>query len=380
MPELIFTTNPGLEDVVIDECRLRFQANQLSECTFERQPHGLGGYIQLHTAEPMDKVWPVVKQMRSIHHIHQPLHYFSLSPESTMKQLDQIREVIGQLDVPGLTKADTFRVSSKRSGQHEFTSVDVQKTAGAALVNRYGKKVNLKYPEINVRVDVFRQNCYVALQLTNKPLDFRYDYVFRPRIAIKTNLAFSLLHLAGLQPTNVSQSETACCPWQTNGSHTGGFKGPRLLEPFCGSGTILLEAATCLPSYILYGSDRYEKPVEWTQGNLSAAGFADRLILKQADARDISEIHAANSIRAIVTNPPFGKVLGANVNFTSLFRDFLHGAETILEPGGRIAMLVWKRNAVNKALRGLNLNIVHVRIVDTGGLFPGIFVLQKKDS
>ena len=380
MTTLILTTNPGLEDIVADELQGRLRSRGIcsrgiyrtgiSDAVTEKDPFGLSGQLQAIFDEPFDQIWPTVQQMRSIHHVHRPLRFFELSTEGD--PLDQIMHEIGSLDIPEMEIAETFRVTSKRSGTHPFGSVDVQRGAGAVLVDNYAKRVNLTEYDVNMRVDLFERRCYVALQLTKKPLDQRFDFVYRPKVAMKTNVAYALLILVGLDPL-------AHCAPETGPSDANMRAEPiTLLDPFCGSGTMLLEAAACFPHAELFASDRYERPIEWTRDNLEAAGIRDRVELHQADARDLAEIFPLESIGYIVTNPPFGKGLGPNTNFHGLYTHFLRAAHKVLKPKGRIAMLVWRRNIFTRVAREHGFRILHVRIVDTGGLFPGVFVLEKK--
>ena len=383
MTDLILTTNPGLEDIVADELQARLSGSRLSDAIIKNKPFGLRGQILATFGQPFDTIWPIVQQMRSIHHIYRPLKFFELSAEDAhgeSRQLEQIVQEVRALEIPEMETAQSFRVSSKRSGIHSFTSVDVEREVGAVLVDNYAKGVDLTRYDLNVRVDLFEHRCYVALQLTRKPLNQRFEYVYHPRVAMKTNVAYALLVLVGLNPL----AETGCC------AHFSASDGPAsdaensepitLLDPFCGSGTILLEAAACFPHAKLYAGDRYDRPIEWTRDNLQKAGILARVQLRQADARDLAESYPAESIGYIVTNPPFGKELGPKTNFHGLYLHFLRAAHIVLKPKGRIAMLVWRRTVFTRVARKVGFRILHVRIVDTGGLFPGIFILEKVGS
>jgi len=60
----------------------------------------------------------------------------------------------------------------------------------------------------------------VSVQQNRERLDRRQKKVWQPRITLKPTIASAMLQL---------------CKWEGKG---------RLLDPFCGSGTILIEAAT----------------------------------------------------------------------------------------------------------------------------------------
>lgn len=58
----------------------------------------------------------------------------------------------------------TFCVRAKRSGTHDFNSMDVERTVGAALNHGCDSaKVRLKNPDVTVRLEVVGQRCYALV-------------------------------------------------------------------------------------------------------------------------------------------------------------------------------------------------------------------------
>jgi len=56
----------------------------------------------------------------------------------------------------------TFAVRCKRSGQHDFTSIEVERVVGRALLDRTGAAgVNLTRPEVTVELEISRQRLFV---------------------------------------------------------------------------------------------------------------------------------------------------------------------------------------------------------------------------
>lgn len=352
MTELHFTTNPGLEDIAAQEFGDRLRTAGLEEADVELRPWGLGGHVLVRHPRSFAQLWPLACQMRSIHHVLHPLLCFPLPPDHP---LQAVQAHLRQVEIPGLAQARNFRVTSRRTGEHPFTSLDVQREAGTVLVERCGRPVDLEDPDLNVRVDVHEQTCLVGLQLTPAALSRRYQRRYSPRAALKANVAYALLHLAGL-----------------NG-RTGA-----LLDPFCGSGTILLEAASLFPGLELYGSDLDPAAVAGTSQNLQAAGLAGRVHLRQADACHLAQVYPAAGVCAIATNPPYGVRLGHHLDFGGLYRRFLEQALAVLAPKGRLVLLVWKQGVFDRTLRQLGaFRVLSMRVVETGGIFPRLFVLER---
>ncbi|MDD4995156.1 MAG: DNA methyltransferase [Patescibacteria group bacterium] len=90
-----------------------------------------------------------------------------------------------------------------------------------------------------------------------------------------------------------------------------------LLDPFCGSGTILMEAA--LMGFNVIGSDVSEKAIEDTRKNFNWLKDQDMLArdakiqLFSCDARLLEKQIAPNSVSAIVTEPYLGPPLRRSV-------------------------------------------------------------------
>merc|ERR1712226_406261 len=125
----------------------------------------------------------------------------------------------------------SFRVSCNRMGTHSFNSEMVEREVGGALQEHYGLKADMTSYDINVRVDVFGNWCVVGSQCHSRDLSLRHKLVFTNRVTLKSNLAYIMLRAAGVKA------------------------GDTVLDPFCGSGTVLLEAAA------------------WLQGNLTGIGL-----------------------------------------------------------------------------------------------------------
>ena len=60
-------------------------------------------------------------------------------------------------------KGQTFAVRGRRQGDHEFRSIDLERTVGAALMqNSEAAGVNLKHPDVEVRIEVQDDQFHIA--------------------------------------------------------------------------------------------------------------------------------------------------------------------------------------------------------------------------
>jgi len=220
--------------------------------------------------------------------------------------------------------------------------------------------VSLAEFELEVRVDVQDRDCRVRLQLTRDGLDRRFRRVYQPRVTLKATVAYALLRLARLEAVPAGAPA-------------------RLLDPFCGSGTILIEAARLFPGMEILGGDRDPAAVEGARRNAEAAGFGGRIGVQPMDARDLAALFPPAHFGAIVTDPPFGVRVGQSIDFAGLYRGLVAGAHRVLAPNGRMALLVGRRRRLfTRALfEHAGFRIRHARNIETSGVYPMLFVLER---
>lgn len=339
--KILLTTNPGIEDIVEKEVREKIGA---SVSSFHNLP---GKLITEIDEREIGKIF----SLRSIYHAIKYVTMFEIktSDEGLLDIYRNLREI----EIEELDDATTFRVTSQRIGEHSFTSIQVQKYAGQAIVEKYGKKVDLENFDVNIICDVVGSRCYVGIQLTRESLHKRFERPFNHPAAIKAPLAYGMLRMADIRD------------------------GDTLLDPFCGGGTILIEAAQIWDGRIkILGSDINSRFLEGACKNIKAAGVEEYVSLETADARKLDEYYS-REIDKIVTNPPYGVRLGRERNLKELYWSFLNTASRVMKPDGRIVIINLKATSFRSlVLKTKKFKIIHERVVETGGLYPHIFILQ----
>lgn len=130
-----------------------------------------------------------------------------------------------------------------------------------------------------------------------------------------------------------------------------------ILDPFCGSGTVLTEAMA-MGFKNLYGSDISKKAIADTRRNLEWTaqryGSTAAVKLTEADARRLAAVYSQASIAAIVAETYLGPQRGAvdvkkvGRELSALYEQFAHEAARILKKGGRLvlALPAFRRNGV----------------------------------
>ena len=130
--------------------------------------------------------------------------------------------------------------------------------------------------------------------------------------------------------------------------------GDLVLDPFCGTGSFLVEAG--LIGCRIIGSDIKRRMIEGSAKNLSACGVEPEGLFI-ADAR-VPPL-PSNSIDCIVTDPPYGtSTTTLGMRTSEVFESFLSAAQDLLKKGGHICLAAPK--TINVSQIGEELGFKHL--------------------
>ncbi len=116
-------------------------------------------------------------------------------------------------------------------------------------------------------------------------------------------------------------------------------RGGRLLDPFCGAGSILIEAA--LLGIEAHGSDRDPRMVEGARANLEALGLRAEL-----EVADVGEVRGEYD--GIATDAPYGRSSSTGgERLESLMGRAFRAFARVLRPGGRAAIALGKESLLS---------------------------------
>ncbi|MFB6088527.1 MAG: methyltransferase domain-containing protein [Candidatus Aenigmatarchaeota archaeon] len=151
--------------------------------------------------------------------------------------------------------------------------------------------------------------------------------------------------------------------------------GEKLLDPFCGTGGILLESS--LIGCETYGSDFVEEMVEGSGMNL--AYFNTNAEIRTLDVKDLKKKWSdVEPFEAIVTDPPYGtssKVGGENIK--QLYENALSEISKVLVKDGKCVICAPKKIEMKKLIpESLELEEIFEEKVH-GSLTRKIFVMSK---
>jgi tRNA (guanine6-N2)-methyltransferase len=208
----------------------------------------------------------------------------------------------------------SFDVTATFLGPRNFNRFEIEDAVGTALSRAAGWQYETRSggrrppsTDLSLRVHLSGDRATVAIRVGAAPLHRRPYRQASRTASLRPSLARALALLAGLTPTSA------------------------LLDPFCGAGTIPIEAALARPGLTCTGYDIDPAVVDLARSNARRAGVDVRFARAQAAALP-SE---SGAVDRIVTNPPWGQAVRASGSLAGAWREM----GRVLSPDGRVALL-----------------------------------------
>lgn len=150
--------------------------------------------------------------------------------------------------------------------------------------------------------------------------------------------------------------------------------GQRILDPFCGTGTLLVAAGRLEPDLILLGSDQDPDAIDLARVNFDRFGVTGRLDIAMAECIQ----HPDRSVDRVVANLPFGKLVGSHAGNSRLYPAALEEIARVLADDGRVVLLTDDKRLFKTAvMHTTGLKIVRERVLRYGAVTPTVFVLTR---
>ena len=205
-----------------------------------------------------------------------------------------------------------FSLSVSFVGKRNYTSEEIKEVLAKVLEHTHRGWLyqrDDRLADLNVRVFLEQDVATVGVRISKTPLHDRfYQQVHLPG-ALKPSVAAALVMLAQITSTTT------------------------VLDPCCGSGTILIEAA--LQGASACGGDSNPTAVAAAQANVTAAGVAVPIF--HWDATSLPQ--ASASIDRVITNLPWGRQVSVETALPVLYRRLCTQMRRVLAPAGRLVVL-----------------------------------------
>ncbi|MFD3405411.1 TRM11 family SAM-dependent methyltransferase [Kribbella sp. NPDC058693] len=145
--------------------------------------------------------------------------------------------------------------------------------------------------------------------------------------------------------------------------------GDRVVDPFCGTGTILRAVRRRAPGARVVGTDHDPRALKIATGNQ-----AHYLVEAKADALPLED----SSVDRVVTNLPFGKQVGSHQLNRALYPAVVREVDRVLAGDGRAVLLTEDKRLLENAIqRHRALKVVRRRLLKYNGATPTAYVLTR---
>ncbi|MFJ9030967.1 TRM11 family SAM-dependent methyltransferase [Streptomyces sp. NPDC102274] len=240
-----------------------------------------------------------------------------------------------------------FAVSASFLGRRTYSRFDIEDVIGTVIAERTGATYHSRrgapppQPRLDWRVVLDGTTAHIALRPFDAPLhrrDWRHSTVTG---SLHPPVAAAIARLARVEP------------------------GHRVLDPFCGSGTILLETAQIEPDAVYTGIDRDPGAIAAARTNTPGGALVEWRV---DDGAHLDLLRTP--VDRIVTNPPWGVRLDIGDIAVHLDR-----WRRVLRRDGLAVAIVNHRQA-NALIEDPWWRTIDVREVSVAGRHPRIVVAQ----
>ena len=325
----LFATCPkGVEDLLAEECVQQHLSNVSTT-------HG-GVFCQ----GDLEKAYRLCLWSRVASRVLLKLHEFPVSGHDDLYLGVQSIDWSSHLNSSGSFAIDVHTTHQQINNSH-YATLKIKDAIADQFTQKYNHRPDVKRDRPDVRINAYidKHNCTLYLDLSGEPLHKRGYRLQAGAAPLKENLAAAIL-LRAHWPQLAVQNRP-------------------LIDPLCGSATLLLEAAYMaagiapglLRSYFgfinwkqhepeiwnqiikeakeridksklprLIGVEKSYKVAEIARENIHAAGLDSVIEIKQADSVDVVR-DLPDVTGLIVTNPPYGKRIGESKQLKSLYMD-----------------------------------------------------------
>lgn len=255
------------------------------------------------------------------------------------KTTSSLKKQIEALDLKNWVKK-TVKITCKRLGAHDFSSIDIAAEATKLLAKKYKIRTDFKNPETTLFIYIFENQGYFGIDLAGIDLSKRDYNIFPNPAAPKGTIAYALLRLADYKKENA------------------------LLDPYVKSGIIPIEAAlfanNISPNYYqknelaftkfaelkeekksssktkIFGTDSQMNNIRAAEKNAKIAGVKKGISFSRMDIDWLDTKFKKGQIDKIVTLLPSESKRLDETKITKIYNEFLYQAEYILNKEGII--------------------------------------------
>ncbi len=245
----------------------------------------------------------------------------------------------------GACPGQRYRVELRGDGLDRATLIE-------GLVARIGQENNPSHYDCELRIEAKNGTASVYWKLWNVP-DDRYPWRTETVAASMHPATAACLARAALSRVNAEQ--------------------PRVLDPFCGSGTLLFSIEKERACTALIGVDRSPDAIQKARKN-ARAGHSRTMFIQ----KDCRKLRAGEGFDLVLSNLPFGNRVGTHEENEQTYRAFVRLLPELLCDGGTAVLYTMEYTLLKKLLENEpRLRLSSTARTEAGGLTPQVFFVDK---
>lgn len=359
-------TSKGIEDITALEIKELIKAKtQINESCV------------IFEAEKIEELCLLCYKAQSVEKILFLFGYFNFNNKNLF---DDLKKHIENIDFSKwLNKEITFKVISKIIN-NDLSSQEISEKTGEFIINhikktkKYKQKVNLDNPDIIFFVYIFKNSCYLGIDIAGFELHKRQYRIFQHPNALRATIAYSLVRIADVKD------------------------GDAILDPFTGSGTIPIEAALYFsnfpvnyytkdtflflkflkfnfetidkkiksPKVKIYGYDSILGYITSAKKNAKIAGIDKEIKLSRCEIGWLDTKFKKNSVNKIITYPPQESKNIIQKITEKIYNEFFYQADFVLKKQGKIVLITKSLDLLKKYAEKYKFKLLNEREVYSG--------------
>lgn len=277
----------------------------------------------------------------------------------TIEGLDDLVRLVADADLPtavehaGRTDRQdgTFSVTVSAARTACGPASEIEQAVARAVADRHGwKHLAMQRAPVDVRVFIDENWGLIGVRLFDEPLSRRSYRVANVRGSLRPTVAAALVRIATL-----------------------GTRKQRVWDAFCGSGTILCEAAEL--GHEVWGTDIELEAVNASRENISEVKREFWGRIEQADSTMTKTWTKHRTATAVVSNLPWGKQVGITSK-QALYDTVSAGVADVARRGGTGVLLTAEPKLIMQRLRRSSDVTVEERRIGLLGQTPSVLVVR----
>lgn len=353
-------TMPGVEEIAWLEIRSRLAKVKFGEYLFAKEQNGIVLFdYSGPTADPL--------QLRTIEDLF--LTGFSMPKmsrdwrdlrriaEKVEKSAEFGRAVFTLLDQQKLRGAPTFRIVSRKYGNHQYRRKDLEAAVNKGVKARYPRWRHIaENANVEIWANMLGSRLLVGLRLSDRTMRHRFRKKVELKASLRPSVAAAMVYLTDPDPADT------------------------FVDPLCGSGTILMERRAAESYRRILGGDVVAERAEAAWQNIAGQrkdSYQKPIRVCRWDGQELP--FATGSVNKVATNLPFGKAIGSERALQRLYPRLFAELERTLLPNGRAVVLSSEYDLVKNAVRRCKgLEIATGYSIAVLGQWGRIYIVDRK--